>query len=219
MLGGVVLACVLVLPLTPVPWDWLRSMAQPAQNDPEEPAFLVMMGGGGIPSESGLTRSYKTAEAARAFPFANVIIAMPMEPDEQLPGLIERELIMRGVDAARLQREPRGRNTREQALEVFNMVGDASGAIGLITSPEHMTRVWRSFAKAGFTRLSAYPSWSEDIKADMNYDERELGAPSLGGVVGANSVIKYKYWDNLLILVKCTRESVALLYYKVMGWI
>jgi hypothetical protein len=53
----------------------------------------------------------------------------------------------------------------------------------------------------------------------LNYKEGELGSPSLGGLVGGNDIIKYKYWDNLIILIKCARETVALAYYRVMGWV
>lgn len=217
--AGLVFAGVLALPLTPVPWDWFRAMAQPGANTQQAPDVIVMMGGGGIPSDSGLMRAYKTAEAARMFPSARIIVAMPLEPEEKLPGLIEQELIMRGVDGTRLQREPRGRNTREQALETRKLLGRDDLTIGLVTSPEHMKRTWDSFQKAGCTRLIAFPSWAEEIKADLSYDESDLGAASLGGYVGGNEILKYKYWDNLLILVKCSRETVALWYYRLMGWI
>jgi uncharacterized SAM-binding protein YcdF (DUF218 family) len=217
--GGVALIALLVLPWTPVPWAWLRSLAQPGEHAAGAPTVLVMMGGGGIPSESGLTRSYKLAEAAHVFPHARIIVAMPPDPGEALPGLIEQELIMRGIAAQRLQREKQGRNTREQAREVFAMLGGDLEIIGLVTSPEHMARTWRSFNKAGFTRLVALPSWAEPIKADLSYDEGELGTGSLRGAIGGNDMIKYKFWDNLIILIKCAREATALGYYRLMGWI
>lgn len=219
LVAGMAFVGVLILPVTPVPWDWLRAMAQPGVNAEGAPDFIVMMGGGGIPSESGLTRSYKAAEVARMFPSAKVIVAMPMEPEEKLPGLIEQELIMRGVEASRLQREPHGRNTREQALEAGKLTGSHRGVIGLVTSPEHMTRVWRSFEKAGSNRLVAYPAWAEPIKADLDYKESDLGGFPLAGIVGGSDMVKYKYWDNLIILIKCARESVGLLYYRLMRWI
>lgn len=216
---GVAFVGVLVLPMTQVPWRWFGAMAEPGLPGATRPEVLVMMGGGGIPSESGLTRSYKAAEAARLFPDAPVVIAMPYDPGLSFPDLIDQELMMRGVPAERLRREPKGRNTREQAVEVFKLLGgDPDIAVGLITSPEHMKRVWASFEKAGFRRLIAYPSWPEAIRADLDYREAELGGKSLGGMVGGSDMVKYKYWDNLLILVKCARETVALWYYHLMDW-
>lgn len=217
--GGVVLFAALVLPLTPVPWNWLRSLASPGENATGKPDFIVLLGGGGIPSESGLTRTYKAAEAARKYPGARVIIAMPVEPGEKNPGLVEKEMMMRGIPENRLKREPKGRNTREQAMEVAKLAGSNRPVIGLVTSPEHMTRVWRAFEKAGCTRLVAYPSWPEPIKADLDYKEGDLGGIPLAGIVGGSDMVKYKFWDNLIILIKCTRESAGLLYYRVMGWI
>jgi uncharacterized SAM-binding protein YcdF (DUF218 family) len=219
ILLGIIFAGILVLPVTHVPWRWFVSMAEPGMPGAERPEVLVMMGGGGIPSETGLTRSYKTAEAARLFPGATVIIAMPYDPGLSFPDLLDQELLMRGVAAGRLRREPHGRNTREQALEVYKLIGEnPEVVVGLVTSPEHMKRVWVSFEKAGFRRLIAYPSWAEAIRADLDYSEADLGGKSLGGAVGGSDIIKYKYWDNLMILVKCARETVALWYYRLMGW-
>jgi uncharacterized SAM-binding protein YcdF (DUF218 family) len=220
---GLGFIAVLILPLTPAPWNWYGSLAQPGVNAEGEPAYIVMMGGGGIPSESGLTRSYKTAEAARAFPLARIVVAMPVEEGETDAAGIVHELTMRGVDGARILRERRGRNTREQAIEVHRLVATADSLagpiVGLVTSPEHMKRTWHSFRKAGFTRLIALPSWPEPITADLRYEEKELGAISLGGAIGGNDMIKYRYWDNLGLLVRCLREEAAFLYYRLMRWV
>jgi len=213
---------VLLLAFTDLPWHWYRWMAMNGSGVKPPPDVIVMMGGGGIPSESGLTRSWKAAEAAHVYPGSKVIVAMPREDNETDTYGIEHELRLRGVDRLRILREPVGRNTREQALEVYKLLLQSGNAetntIGLVTSPEHMRRTWRSFERAGFTRLMAIPSWAEAITADLNYQESELGERSLGGSVGANLIIRYRFWDNLGILVKCTRETAALVYYRLLGW-
>lgn len=221
-LGGLAACFFLLLPLTPYPWRWYSKFGQPEISS-RIPDVLVMMGGGGVPSESGLMRTWKAAEAAGMYPSTRVIVAMPLDPGEELPGLIEQELIMRGVAPERLGREPRGRNTREQALEVVAMVRQSDGSmpcIGIVTSPEHMMRTWLSFKHAGAGELVAIPSWPESIKADLRYDSSELGRDSLiGTVVGGSNMIKYKYFDNLGIMNRCMREAVAMAYYRLMGWI
>jgi len=220
-LAGMTWFAFLLLPLTPYPWRWYAQLGQPEPSS-GVPEVLVMMGGGGIPSESGLMRSWKTAEAAGEYPDARIIIAIPREPGELPPGPIERELLMRGVAPERLEREPQGRNTREQAMEVVAMLRAADGTlpkIGLITSPEHMKRTWLSFKRAGAGELVAIPSWPEAIQADLSYDAAELGGSPVGTVVGSSNLIKYKYFDNLGILNRCVREWFALLYYRLMGWI
>jgi hypothetical protein len=96
--------------------------------------------------------------------------------------------------------------------------GAATQTVALVTSPEHMTRTWRSFERAGFTRLIALPAWPESLAADLRYDESELGPITLGGAVGGSLTARYKFWDNLGLIVRCTREAVALAYYRIMGW-
>jgi uncharacterized SAM-binding protein YcdF (DUF218 family) len=224
-----VLACgmffllVLYLATTGVPWRWYGSMGQPGINAAKPPDVIVMMGGGGIPSESGLMRSWKTAEAARIFSNAVIMVAMPDDGSETATHGIEHELIMRGVAEDRLRREPKGRNTREQALEVHRMLVQPGGdepVLGLVTSPEHMTRTWLSFKKAGFSHLTALPSWPEAIQLDLSYHENELGSTvTLGGRVGGSDMIKYKVWDNMGLMMRCTRETMAIWYYRLMGWL
>lgn len=222
-LNGMLFLSLLALALSNLPWDWYRWMALPGKNEAETPGFIVMMGGGGIPSESGLTRSWKAAEAAHLYSNAVVIVAMPLEDNESPVLGIEHELRIRGVSADRIQREFRGRNTREQALEVYKLLAKSgqpdTNTIALVTSPEHMRRTWRSFERAGFNRLMAIPSWPEAITADLRYEESEMGDRALGGAVGASITVRYRFWDNLGILVKCARESAALMYYRLLGWI
>jgi uncharacterized SAM-binding protein YcdF (DUF218 family) len=221
MAAGLLLIAIGWLAMTNLPWRWYGALAYPGENAASPPEVIVMMGGGGIPSESGLMRSWKAAEVARIYSNALVVVAMPDDGTETVTSGIGYELIMRGVDPARLRRESSGRNTREQAMEVARMLLATNGGpvVGLVTSPEHMKRTWHSFSRAGLTRLIAYPSFAEEIKVDMSYNEAELGAPSLGGVVGANDTAKYRVWDNLMVMVRCARETVAWWYYRGMGWL
>jgi len=222
-LFGLFLVSVLVLAMTSVPWNWYGALAAPDRNAEGSPDYIVMMGGGGIPSESGLMRSWKTAEAARLFSNAVVIVAMPTEENESSPGAVEQELAMRGVEWSRMVREPKGRNTREQAKEVYQIIFSRGSVdqtiVGVVTSPEHMRRTWFAFKRAGFQHLIALPSWPEAISADLSYIESDLDAPTLGGLVGGNAMIKYRFWDNLGILIKCARETAAMMYYRLMGWV
>ncbi len=229
MLEGIVFACgllllvIVYLATTNIPWRWYESMALPARNPPGEPDVLVMLGGGGIPSESGLMRSWKTAEASRLFSNAMVIVAMPIDNGESDSYGIEHELAIRGVDAGRIRRESRGRNTREQALEIRRMLsedGKAEVTLGLVTSPEHMRRSWLSFRKAGFSTIVALPSWPDAIDVDLSYSSAELGgAKAVGSMIGGSSMLKYRFWDNIGYLMRCTRETVAIWYYRLMGWV
>jgi uncharacterized SAM-binding protein YcdF (DUF218 family) len=222
-LAGLVLATACGLALTGVPWAWYERMALPEPGANAPPQVIVMLGGGGIPSETGLVRSWKTADAARLFPDALVLVAMPDDGSETPEQGIEAELRMRGVAPERLRREARGRNTREQAVESMKLIrAEFPGpvVIGLVTTPEHMTRVWRSFRKAGAEQLVGFPAWPEAIEVDMSYRASELGgASAIGNVVGGSDLIKYRFWDNVILLLRCARETAAIAYYRAMDWL
>jgi len=223
VLAGLVLVTAGGLALTGVPWAWYERMAQPEPGVETPPQVIVMLGGGGIPSETGLVRSWKTAEAARRFPDARVLVAMPDDGSETPEQGIEAELRLRGVAPERLRREARGRNTREQAVESLKLIrAEFPGpvVIGLVTTPEHMARTWRSFRKAGAVQLVGFPAWPEAIEVDMSYRASELGGASvIGNVVGGSDLIKYRFWDNLILLLRCARETTAIAYYRAMGWL
>lgn len=219
---GVLLLCITGAAFTALPWKWYGWLAEPTPNEFGAPDYIVMMGGGGIPSESGLTRAWKTAEVARLFTNATVIVAMPAEEELPLERMVEHELAIHGISMNRIVREPNGRNTREQALEVYKLLeeemGGADLTIGLVSSPEHMRRVWASFKSVGFKRLNVYPSWAEEIEADLDYEGAGSGGDAFLRKVGIRAMIRYRIWDNLIIMGKCNRETFALMYYQLLGW-
>lgn len=223
VVAGLVLVFACGLALTGVPWSWYERMALPEPGAGVPPQVIVMLGGGGIPSETGLVRSWKTAEAAHLFPDARVLVAMPDDGRETPEQGIEAELRLRGVAPERLRREARGRNTREQAVECLKLIRaefPEPVVIGLVTTPEHMTRVWRSFRKAGAEQLVGFPAWPEAIEVDMSYRASDLGGTAvIGNLVGGSDLIKYRFWDNLILLLRCARETAAIVYYQTMGWL
>ncbi len=92
----------------------------------EEPDYIILMGGGGMPSPDGLIRTYYTAGAWHEVPVSKVIIAIPPDtsncfgsPEVQM----KCELIMRGVDSTRIIFEPRGHSTYTQAMEIARLFG------------------------------------------------------------------------------------------------
>jgi uncharacterized SAM-binding protein YcdF (DUF218 family) len=219
---GALTVAMTLLALTGVPWMLYGWLAVPGPDDADPPDFIVMMGGGGVPSESGFIRSWKAAAAAAKFSDAAVIIAAPIEPEETEHDDIWREIVMRGVPPERILREAQGRNTHEQALGVTAKVRNAengrSPVVGIVTSPEHMRRTWLSFKRAGIDRLRGFPSWSTDIESDLRYGNENDRDSALADVVGQNLTLRYRFWDNLGLLVKCARELAGLCYYRVMGW-
>ncbi|MFO1492510.1 MAG: YdcF family protein [Kiritimatiellia bacterium] len=193
--------------LTPQPWKLLKWLhARPAGAD-FQPAAIVVLGGGGIPAESTLSRCYAGAEMARKFPGVRLIIAIPSNGAgaDSPEALMRLELKMRGVDPARIDSETRGRDTREQALNVAALLGPAArtNALLVVTSDYHMRRSLACFRKAGFTRVAGHFATDNSVDADL----------------GAGQALRYTFWSAAEVLVVSLREIVALGWYQLRGWI
>jgi uncharacterized SAM-binding protein YcdF (DUF218 family) len=214
--GGLAGLVVALLCFTPVPWRlyrWLSTGPAPARS----PAFIVVLGGGGIPSETGLMRTYEAAGVARRFPKARLIVALPSEgdPETGATGRMKAELVLRGVAARRILLEPQGRNTREQALNAAGMIpGPETNAVLVVTSPEHLKRAVWSFRKAGLGNAAGAPAFEESADYELSYDQQS-GGPDLGRL----PMLRYDFWNNLGYLERSARELAALAYYRWMGWI
>ncbi len=225
ILSGIALICGCLLNLTSCPWRVYSWLATDEYVFPGEPDYIVVLGGGGIPSESGLMRTYYGASAAtHFFKTAKVIVALPEEPGQEPSSLalMKRELEMRGVSRNRILAEGEGHNTREQALLAARMLGGDFDRyrLLLVTSPEHMKRSLLAFRKAGFKQVMGWPAMDVSVEVEMTYEDDELGGHwSLAPDVGDALMIRYTFWNHLNYTLKSTREIVALAYYWVRGWV
>ena len=215
---GVLALLMWLLALTSLPgmaYGWLGRVSDPPAGPPE---LIVMMGGGGIPSESGLLRCYATAVQAHQHAKARVIVAMPYEPGEGpgRPSAVVQELMLRGVEKSRITQEGAGRHTREQALKVWALAGGdrKQPTVCVVSSPEHIRRSALAFRKAGFTKVAGAPAFSQHLQADQTLTE-----PTTLPNPAHSVLLRYRMWDNLLLEIKVLREYTALLYYRVRGWI
>jgi uncharacterized SAM-binding protein YcdF (DUF218 family) len=222
-LAGAFFVAVIISCFTAWPWKvltWLGNDPSPLAGSPN---YIVLLSGGGIPSESGLMRSYQAASLAHTYPGATLIVAMPEEADEATSSTrrMFEELEMRGVARARLLLEGKGRNTREQAANIRTMVGATNQpALLVVTSPDHMKRSLLTFRKLGFTRVHGAAAYDVAVNADLRFDVDTLGlstTPTPG--VGSNLVVRYQFWNNLMMEARIVREFFALAYYKMNGWI
>lgn len=215
---------VILAALSGLPWPVYHWLSEVGGEPPGTPDVIVMMGGGGIPSESGLTRAWQTAREAARFPKARVIVAMPYEEGESATNrsAVQRELILRGVSESRLSQEGEGRHTREQAefvRKIFEEREDRTRLL-IVTSPEHVRRSVLAFRKAGFAHVRGRGALNQSITADLTYRETvELLQKPSSSIVGRSLTLRYRFWDNLIIEAKVARELTALVYYKVKGWI
>ena len=86
----------------------------------EAPEYIIVLGGGGIPSSTGLMRTYYGAMQSLSFPDATVIVALPADedPDKNSVGRMWDELVRRGVPASSIRMETQGKNTHEQSERI-----------------------------------------------------------------------------------------------------
>jgi len=121
---GIMVLIMMILAFTSAPfWIWYSMGVSRAGID-RSPDFIVVLGGGGIPSETGLMRTYYAREAAEMFPQAAVIVALPGNEEDSMSSVsrMRQELILRGVDSDRILVEDSGTNTRSQALLIKELI-------------------------------------------------------------------------------------------------
>jgi uncharacterized SAM-binding protein YcdF (DUF218 family) len=218
---GIFFLICLTLAFTSLPYygiHWLGTSRSELKEDTET---IILLGGGGMPGESNLMRSWYTGLAAKSFEEAAVLIAMPGELTDSLstPLLMKKELILRGIPKNRIIHENNGANTRAQALFCKNIL-DANDPVLLVTSPEHTFRAVLCFRKAGFKKVYALPAFENATEADLTFTDDELGGNKLMiPDVGHNISLRYQLWNHLKYEIIFAREIVAICYYKIRGWI
>ncbi len=222
---GIVSLVTIALAFTAMPWRTYQWLSNDTEKLESYPDCVVILGGGGVPSESGLMRCYYGAEAAKEFPRSWVIVAIPQEDEADglsSPERMKQELILRGVSVEQIKLEARGRNTREQAVRVARMLGDnyAERQVLLVTSPEHMRRALLTFRKAGMEKVVGRAANAVSVEKDLSYEAEKLGGESRVAIdVGGNMMLRYQFWNNLSYMGAAMREGAALSYYWLRGWI
>lgn len=184
--------------------DWLNGEDLKPQNTPR---YIVVLGGGGIPSGSTLLRTYHAAVFGRALTNVMFVVSLPTEetPESSSVGRMREELVMRGVPTSEILMETRGLNTHEQAVNVYNLLGPGARdeRILVVTSGYHLRRAVLSFRKAGFVKVDGLNAYSTGAEAD----------------VGPWAWLRYSIWGNSERVIQVSRELAALLAYKLKGWI
>ena len=220
--AGVAFLLILALCFSPYPWRLYASVSSDDYKLAGEPDVLVMMGSGGIPSEGDLMRSYTLAEAARQHPNAMVAVAITDTNDPAVVRLKD-ELALRGIKSERIIWEDRGRNTREQALFMHNLLyaDGMKPSVLLVTSPNHLRRALLAFRKVGFHDIEGLTEFGASLGSDLAYQASELGGTTNQPVaaLGHLHFIRYDFWNNIGYLMRAAHSLTAMAYYKMMGWI
>jgi uncharacterized SAM-binding protein YcdF (DUF218 family) len=156
---GAIAAVMILLAFTSAPfWIWYGIGVKKAGIS-RPPDFIVLLGGGGMPSESGLMRTWYAARVAENFPLARVIIALPGDPADSLSALnlMKAELVVRGISPERILLEDSGTNTRAQALNIYKGISNNEYRITNSELVQHSTFEIRhsKFNSSSVTRHSS----------------------------------------------------------------
>lgn len=218
---GLFFAVCVVLALTEQPFwgfHWLGTSKSELRWKPET---IILLGGGGMPSESNLMRSWYAEKAGKSFPDAALVIAIPGDITDTLstPQLLKKELVLRGVNSKSIRFENEATNTRAQALNCQRTIKMQSPIL-LVTSPEHARRSVLCFQKAGFEKVNCLPAFENALEADLTFNDNILGGnKTILPDVGNNTNMRYQLWNHLKYEILIAREMMALAYYKLRGWI
>ncbi len=221
---GILFLAMLILSFTTLPyWGyyWLGTSQSKITGKPD---YIVLLGGGGMPSESSLMRVFFVHRAAIESPDSRIVISIPGDPADSLSTarMVAAELILKGITAERILFEQTATNTRSEAIQLqnFNQESLTGKSVLLVTSPEHMRRSVLVFKKAGFKNVSALPTFENAIEANLFFDDDQLGGnktaiPDIGG----NTSVRYQFWNHLKYEILIAREMAASGYYWLRGWI
>jgi uncharacterized SAM-binding protein YcdF (DUF218 family) len=234
---GLIALCLVILAFTSAPfWTWYSlSTKKAAIHRP--PEYIVLLGGGGMPSESGLIRCWYAAKAANYFTRAKVIVALPGDTSDRNSSIngMKMELILRGISPERILVEDSGTNTRSQALNIRKQITiydlrvtnknnnssivTSHSSLLIVTSPEHLYRAVLTFEKTGFLRVDGLPAFESAIESDITFNARKLGGRKLIPDVGESIALRYQFWSQLHYELLVLHEWLAIAYYRVQGWI
>jgi uncharacterized SAM-binding protein YcdF (DUF218 family) len=224
LVSGFLFLIILILSFTTLPYWGYYWLGTSQSKITEKPDYIILLGGGGMPSESSLMRAFFVHRAAVESPESQIVISIPGNPQDSMSTarLVAEELISKGIDRQRILYEQIGTNTRSEALQLkqFNSEKLTDKSILLVTSPEHMRRAVLVFRKAGFTRVNALPAFENAIEANLFFEDDKLGGnKTLVPDIGGNTEVRYQFWNHLKYEILIAREMAALGYYKLRGWI
>lgn len=241
--AGAGAVAMVALQFTQLPWKAYSSLScdgNPGANHAGTwmPTHILVLGGSGVPGESGLIRLWYAADAARKYPGVPVWMALPCSAgtsENPAAAVYAAELQSRGVEAERCEPRACGNNTREQAVALVRDLadGDAGGAwrVLLVTSPEHVRRAClavRRVARDAGADIEVRGLAAQELSLEDHVREaktpipdppsNESGAPDPPSS-GLPGTFRYEFWNHAKYTLDVAREGSAILYYWLRGWI
>lgn len=219
--NGLVFTMMLILSFTDIPYLLYHHLGTSLiHQQTKSPAYIVLMGAGGMPGPQALLRCNYAAMMANKFPESQIIVALPSDSTENMSDHQKTidELLLRGVALDRILSENRGINTYSQASNIYHLIGKTGSGIMIVTSPEHMYRSILTFRKAGFSDVNGMPAFEEAFDESLLIEPDET-PDNQQRLQGQNVNLRYNMWSYLQYQIIVAREYAAITYYKLMGYI
>lgn len=217
---GFIFLAMIILSFTSQPYMAYHWLGTANSEIEAEPDFIVVMGADGMPGPGSLLRCNHAASAAKTFPEATIIIAMPANPEyflESDPFKMYEIIKMYGIDPHRFRFESEGTNTVTQAREIEKILKPYDDPnILIVTSPDHMYRSILTFEKCGFSGVDGWPAFGAAIEDDLLLDDEEKDEMI---PVSRSIDLRYNMWTYLKLEIDVLREWIAIAYYKFKGYI
>ncbi|MFM7080096.1 MAG: YdcF family protein [Bacteroidota bacterium] len=206
------------LSFTPVPFYWHRWLGEVKTDQPkDDPEVILMLGGGGMPSESNLMRLYYVVEASVYYPKTKIVIAHPA--DDSTGVKMVKFLEQMGVDNQRISLMHQGHNTREQLMSFDKQFIGRNECFMLITSAEHMRRSVMAAKRLGMDQVMPLPAFETAMFINLDYDFKKAGGMRYAPDVSNSNSLRYDFWNYLKLEIICVRETVAICYYWINDWV
>ena len=220
LIAAIIFTIFIILSFTTLPFWMYYYLGTSTPKLTNKPDYIIVMGGSSIPSENGLMRTYFAKKSANKYPNANIIIALPANLNDTTSAiyLMKNELVERGIDKNKIIFEPKGTNTRSQALEIKKII-DINKNILIISSPEHIYRAVKTFIKVGFANTEGIAAFDKAIKSQLFFNDDKLGGNKFIPDIGNNTQLRYQFWNHMKYQIIVYREYMAIAYYKLKSWI
>jgi len=211
----------LLISFTSLPFWGIYRLAVAKSNYQFKPDYIVLMSGAAYPSKSTLLRTYYVKKALQKYPKSKLIIALPCDLKDTLNSVVKIQKAL-DLDTAKIKVlvENKGTNTRAQALFIKDNLKLAfQKNILIVTAPENMYRTILTFRKIGYKHLGGLPTFEKDLQIPLVFYTKDVAVKYWMPNVGANTQLRYQFWNHLIYEIKLLREYTAILYYKLNNWI
>lgn len=223
---GIISFIYIIFAFTSIPYNILYKQGIKFFNETIKPDYIIMMGAGGMPEKNNLIRQYYAVNLLKKFPESTLIIALPGNINDTNSSIyiLYKDFLDKNISKDRILIENIGVNTRSQAINILKILKEKEHDLKninilIVTSPEHIPRSILSFRKLGITKSYGYPAFSYDLESNLIFSHKETQGIKILTSIGGSIKLRYRFWEYIKIEISLTREYLALIYYKINGWI